>query len=62
VRPEAESAALAAGRGDRRPRPGLRSVILREYIAIEGRLAARDRATEPKRLPGRLFDLIFKKE
>jgi len=50
------------GRDDRRPRPGVRSVILREYIAIGGRLETRDRATELQRLPERLCDLIIKKE
>jgi hypothetical protein len=62
VLPEAESAELAAGRGDRRPRPGVRSVILREYTAIGGRPETRDRATELQRLPERLCDLIIKKE
>ena len=60
--PEAEGAELAAGAGRSPSAPGVRSVILREYIAIEGRLETRVRATELQRLPEQLCDLIIKKE
>jgi hypothetical protein len=40
----------------------VRSLILREYIAIGGWPETRDRATELQRLPERLCDLIIKKE
>ena len=60
--PEAEGAELAAGAGRSPSAPGVRSVILREYIAIGGRPETRDRATELQRLPERLCDLIIKKE
>jgi hypothetical protein len=40
----------------------VRSVILRESIAIGGRLETRDRTPELQRLPERLYDLIIKKE
>jgi hypothetical protein len=62
VLPEAESAELAAGAGRSPSAPGVRSVILREYIAIGGRLETHVRATELQRLPGRLWNLIIKKE
>jgi hypothetical protein len=40
----------------------MRSVILRESIEVGGRPETRDRATELRRLPERLCDLIIEKE